>query len=114
MHRFEITRRDLLLGAGLAISASAVSAQEACSVFTKARAASSTPPRSRAPSSSWYSAIPIAVRSRAPSTSADKRFVQAVAEQNVRDAVRALGTHSGLLSSLATRGELSIVGACTT
>ena len=44
-------------------------------------------------------------------TSADKRFVQAVAEQNVRDSRDALGTHSELLTALIARGELAIVGA---
>jgi carbonic anhydrase len=46
-----------------------------------------------------------------PATSADKRFVQAVAEQNVRDSRDALGTHSELLTALISRGELAIVGA---
>jgi carbonic anhydrase len=45
------------------------------------------------------------------STSADKRFVQAVAEQNVRDSRNALGLRSELLTSLVARNELVIVGA---
>jgi len=46
-----------------------------------------------------------------PATSADKRFVQAVAEQNVRDARDALGKRSELMTSLINKGELALVGA---
>ena len=52
----------------------------------------------------------VAIRQNA-ATSADKRFVQAVAEQNVRDSRDALGTHSELLTALVSKGELAIVGA---
>jgi carbonic anhydrase len=52
----------------------------------------------------------VAVR-QAPSTSADKRFVQSVAEQNVRDSRAALKARSELLTALVLRGELAIVGA---
>jgi carbonic anhydrase len=46
-----------------------------------------------------------------PATSADKQFVQAVAQQNVRDARDALGKHSELMTSLINKGGLALVGA---
>lgn len=45
------------------------------------------------------------------STSADKKFVQAVAEQNVQDALRSLGKHSEVLTGLVSAGQLAIVAA---
>jgi carbonic anhydrase len=48
---------------------------------------------------------------QAPATLADKRFIQAVAEQNVRDSRTALKAGSELLTALILKGELAIVGA---
>ena len=45
------------------------------------------------------------------STSADKRFVQTVAEENVRKSRQALGLRSEVLTSLLDTGQLAIVGA---
>src|ERR1700761_939458 len=45
------------------------------------------------------------------STSSDKKFVQAVAEQNVRDALLSLGKHSEVLAGLVSAGQLAIVAA---
>jgi len=44
-------------------------------------------------------------------TSADKKFVQAVAEQNVHDAIRSLSEHSEVLTTLVAAGQLTIVAA---
>src|ERR1700744_2680868 len=45
------------------------------------------------------------------STSSDKKFVQAVAEQNVHDALLSLNTHSEVLTGLVSAGQLAIVAA---
>jgi carbonic anhydrase len=43
--------------------------------------------------------------------SSDKKFVQAVAEQNVRAGLLSLGEHSEVLTGLVSSGQLTIVGA---
>ncbi len=48
---------------------------------------------------------------QAMSTSADKQFVQTVAEQNVRDSRDALLARSELLVSLVAARQLAILGA---
>jgi carbonic anhydrase len=48
---------------------------------------------------------------QAASTSADKRFVQTVAEENARESRDALQSRSELLTSLVAKGQLAIVGA---
>jgi carbonic anhydrase len=45
------------------------------------------------------------------STSADKKFLQAVTRQNARDALRSLGEHSEVLTALVAAGRLAIVAA---
>jgi carbonic anhydrase len=45
------------------------------------------------------------------STSADKKFVQTVADENVRKSQQALGLRSEVLTSLLDKGQLAIVGA---
>jgi carbonic anhydrase len=45
------------------------------------------------------------------STSSDKKFVQAVAEQNVHDALLSLAAHSEVLTGLVAAGQLTILAA---
>ena len=87
MDKLTTTRRDLLLATGLLLSASAVpAAEEACSVFTKARQIDAVklgnPTATLAKIRPAVSAVSIQHTSW---TSANKRFVQSVAAQNVRN-----------------------------
>ena len=51
------------------------------------------------------------IAQKGKSTSSDKKFVQAVAEQNVHDALLSLRKHSEVLTGLVSAGQLAIVAA---
>ena len=51
------------------------------------------------------------IAQKGKSTSSDKKFVQAVAERNVHDALLSLGKHSEALAGLVSAGQLAIVAA---